>query len=390
MKIRLPLSLVIVAICQRSVLGSPEPDATSNFPQYKPGGAACTREHIGDSLRGMAPCTPRDKVIPVPWPNNTDVHQLTPSHVVVKRCSGGCHNSGTCVARVTRVRNVSVMMGKCPVGGGKCDKECASLQVEDEVECECGCSKHVQATCQEKQKSHVFNKDTCECQCKDQDARKKCFETPGKVWDSSSCSCICGQDTTCHTGLEYNFDTCMCQPVAQVDQAETSAVVRDDRDSHITSASDIYKYVYQNWIEVVIIIALATISVILSIICAALLRKIHVLKTVIQNSKTSHVKVAPNLYSPCPVSPYESHAKPNQDSPIIRSTTQLDPKSACNKMLEMYSSDSEISSERQTDCSYYTDTSLTLTPPPPCQCFVPGQLDGVSECSTLLGRETNV
>ena len=275
-------------------------------------------------------------MIPVPWPNNTDVHQLTPSHVVVKRCSGGCHNSGTCVARVTRVRNVSVMMGKCPVGGGKCDKECASLQVEDEVECECGCSKHVQATCQEKPTTHMFNKDTCECQCKDQDARKKCFETPGKVWDSSSCSCICGQDTTCHTGLEYNFDTCMCQPVAQVDQAETSAVVRDDRDSHITSESEIYKYVYQNWIEVVIIIALATISVILSIICAALLRKIHVLKTVIQNSKTSHVKVAPNLYSPCPVSPYESHAKPNQDSPIIRSTTQLDPKSACNKMVINY------------------------------------------------------
>ena len=54
---------------------------------------------------------------------------------------------------------------------------------------------------------------------------------------------------------------------------------------------------------------------------------------------------------------------------------------------EVYSSDSEASSERQTDLSYYTsDTSdLTVTPPPPpcCQC-------GTSECSTLLGRETNV
>ena len=33
--------------------------------------------------------------------------------------------------------------------------------------------------------------------------------------------------------------------------------------------------------------------------------------------------------------------------------------------LELYSSSSsEVSSERQTDCSYYTDTSLALTPPP--------------------------
>ena len=51
-------------------------------------------------------------------------------------------------------------------------------------------------------------------------------------------------------------------------------------------------------------------------------------------------------------------------------------------MREVYSSDSEMSSERQTDLSYYTDTSLTVTPPP-CHC-------GTSECSTLLGRETNV
>ena len=49
---------------------------------------------------------------------------------------------------------------------------------------------------------------------------------------------------------------------------------------------------------------------------------------------------------------------------------------------ELYSSDSEVSSERQTDLSYYTDTSLTVTPPP-CTC-------NTSECSTLLGRETNV
>ena len=340
----------------------------------------------------------------MPWPNNTDVHQLTPSHVVVKRCSGGCHNSdSTCVPRVTRVRHVSVMMGKCPVGGGKCDKECASLQVEDEIECECGCSKHVQMECLQRKDTHVFSQDSCQCQCKDQDTRRQCLETPGKVWDSSSCTCICQSHDTCHTGLKYNEDTCTCEPTGAVtDKLETGAVVRGDRDNE---ESWLYTYLNHHWLEIIIIISLAVVVVILCIVCAALLRKIHVLKTVIRNARNSHVKVAPNLYSPCPIPPFESQ----QESTIIKPVTQLDHKTACNKMvlkligyfehvydflclqLEMYSSDSEVSSERQTDCSYYTDTSLTLTPPPPCPgCFVTRPLDGVSECSTLLGRETNV
>ena len=33
------------------------------------------------------------QVIPVPWPNNTLVHQLAPTHVVVRRCSGQCHQA---------------------------------------------------------------------------------------------------------------------------------------------------------------------------------------------------------------------------------------------------------------------------------------------------------
>ena len=286
-------------------------------------------------------------MIPVPWPNNTDVHQLTPSHVVVKRCSGGCHNSGTCVARVTRVRNVSVMMGKCPVGGGKCDKECASLQVEDEVECECGCSKHVQATCQEKPSTHMFNKDTCECQCKDQDARKKCFETPGKVWDSSSCSCICGQDTTCHTDQEFYNDTCTCQLVTQISQAETSAVVRDDRDSQEDrqidiSSSDLVNYLHQHWVEMVIIIVLATISVILSIICVVLLKHVNNLKKIVSDDKSAHETKSfeTDVCSSCPTSVEDDRDIKQKSSHLgVKNSGQS---SFCNifhKLLAFYLSD---------------------------------------------------
>jgi len=384
------LMSLIISIVVQNTLSYSGSDLTGNV--YI--GKICSNKHVKDSLKGVAPCIARDKVIPVPWPNNTDIHQLSPSHVVVKRCSGGCHTSDkSCVASVTRVRHVSVMMGRCPVGGGKCDKQCASLEVEDEVECVCGCSKHLQQQCDQRHESHTWSSESCECQCKDQEARRQCLETPGKVWDSSSCTCICQAPETCHTGLIYNSATCMCEPTATISSEEASAVVRGDRDSS-EDTNFIYNYIHQHWIELIIIIILATIIVFLCIIIAALMRRIHILRTVISNTKSSHVKVAQNLYSPCPIPSFESQSRRNQASPpIIRPDTQLDNKNSCNKMLDLYSghsSDSEISSERQTDCSYYTDTSLTLTPPPPCQCFSSRPLDGISECSTLLGRETNV
>ena len=244
------------------------------------------------------------QVIPVPWPNNTDIHQLSPSHVVVRRCSGGCHTAArNCVATSTNVRKVPVMMGRCPVGGGKCDKQCAVLQVEDEVECSCGCSKHLHQECSLKSSSHTWNSESCDCQCRDQTAHRQCMETHGKVWDGSSCSCICQSPESCHTGLVYNHDTCLCEPTAPVEVVETGAVVREDRDN--LNNNTLYAYFIRNWIEVAIITSLAICVVTLCIVCAALLRKIHKLKTILRNSKSSHVKVASNLYSPCPISQFE-------------------------------------------------------------------------------------
>ena len=80
------------------------------------------------------------------------------------------------------------MMGKCPVAGGKCDKECASLEVEDEVECECGCVKHLEEECEAKKESHVWSRESCQCECVNQGARRRCLDSPGRLWSSSSCS----------------------------------------------------------------------------------------------------------------------------------------------------------------------------------------------------------
>ena len=90
-------------------------------------------------------------MVKVPWPTNSSYDQLTPSHVTVKRCSGGCHGgSASCVPTATSKRKVrtlltkilnsletllqvAVLLARCPLGGGACDKECATVEVEDEV-----------------------------------------------------------------------------------------------------------------------------------------------------------------------------------------------------------------------------------------------------------------
>ena len=96
----------------------------------------------------------------------------------------------------------------------------------------------------------------------------------------SSCTCICQAPETCHTGLIYNSATCMCEPTATISSEEASAVVRGDRDS-AEDTNFIYNYIHQHWIELIIIIILATIIVFLCIIIASLLLKLYKLKTMI-------------------------------------------------------------------------------------------------------------
>ena len=218
------------------------------------------------------------QVIAVPWPNNTDIQQLSPSHVVVRRCSGGCHGSRSCVAGATKVRSVSVMLARCPVGGGKCEKQCASLEVEDEVECQCGCPKHLEQECLAKVETHSWSRETCGCECRDEKERRSCLESGGKVWDSSSCSCLCPLSLqTCSSGLRLDLSSCSCLPDHLAGQIETRGAAREDRESQDTSS--LTTYLLSRWIEVLVIGLLAFTAVLLAILCGVFLRRIHQLKT---------------------------------------------------------------------------------------------------------------
>ena len=261
------------------------------------------------------------QVIAVPWPNNTDIQQLSPSHVVVRRCSGGCHGSRSCVAGATKVRSVSVMLARCPVGGGKCEKQCASLEVEDEVECQCGCPKHLEQECLAKVETHSWSRETCGCECRDEKERRSCLESGGKVWDSSSCSCLCPLSLqTCSSGLRLDLSSCSCLPDHLAGQIETRGAAREDRESQDTSS--LTTYLLSRWIEVLVIGLLAFTAVLLAILCGVFLRRIHQLKTQLNNTRTSHVNVSPNLYSPCPV---ESGQSSHHFSPGLGQTRIIKP-----------------------------------------------------------------
>ena len=60
---------------------------------------ACDGGHVSKSLRQNTECRPRPVIMRLPWPNNTDVQQMTPSYVQVNLCDGACHsNRQGCVA----------------------------------------------------------------------------------------------------------------------------------------------------------------------------------------------------------------------------------------------------------------------------------------------------
>ena len=231
------------------------------------------------------------------------------------------------MATSTAVRKVPVMMGRCPVGGGKCDKECAVLQVEDEVECSCGCSKHLHQECSLKSSSHSWNSESCECQCKDQTAHRQCMETHGKVWDSSSCSCICQSPESCHNGLAHNDDTCMCEPVAAIEDVDKSEIVREDRDNVENSDSEVFGYLVTHWIEVVIMIVLATAIVILVIVIAILMRRVEKLRRVINKNIPSSDTASDNadiyLSNPAPDMDDRQIKQQRSSKSTAKSTGQL-------------------------------------------------------------------
>ena len=101
------------------------------------------------------------------------------------------------------------------------------------------------------------------------------------MWDSSSCQCRCLQSPAtahCGPGLQYSEAACSCQPQGPREEA-AEAVQREDRASLQAS------YLPSHWMELALITGLATTSVVLAIVCAALVRRIHRLQARVESEE---------------------------------------------------------------------------------------------------------
>ena len=281
------------------------------------------------------------QVVKIPWPSNSSYDQLTPSHVTVKRCSGGCHGGLTsCVPTSTQMRKVSVLLARwvlgflffcrftccprCPLGGGSCQKECATLEVEDELACGCGCRLEP-SSC--RSKDQEWREETCSCQCRDTAATTTCLQG-GRAWDHQSCQCLCPPSDPCPEDHTHDPVTCTC--VAP----EVYPQQREEREEKKKEELQL------NW-EHPVILTLDSLNVLLIFIIVLLVRRHRKMARKLKEEQPKLIsgEVSKNLYSTPP--------RNNSEASSVKAPL-------------LYTSNSDVSSvqlQNNTDSSYSSELS---------------------------------
>merc|ERR1719419_1409597 len=249
-------------------------------------------------------------------------------------------------------RQVAVMLGKCnQVVGSKCDKECTSLQVEDEIECQCGCRTQ-KDECLENQE---WKSEICECKCKDRRAERECLEWgKDKVWDSTKCECVCSSTSECRDG-KFNSNTCKCEETTTGSVESYHAVQRAERSNTRININD--------W-KFIVIIILSCLLVIFFLIIASLLCKIKSLKAAIKTSQSDPYVIPRQLYEKGPRLPFKTLSKSS---------------------ISEISSCPHCSLEAPTDSSIYTGSLVSEIRSTPTQID-----DHPREVCSLMPKETNI
>ena len=104
-----------------------------------------------------------------------------------------------------------VMLSKCGINSGTCDKECATLEVTEHLKCACACPLSAQSC----SAAQTFRPELCVCQCNDRLARQTCLDS-GRVWNDATCSCGCSPpdasatEDACPIGEVFSTDKCAC------------------------------------------------------------------------------------------------------------------------------------------------------------------------------------
>ena len=217
---------------------------------------------------------------------------MTPTHVEVLRCGGGCHRgSQDCLATSTRIREIEVMIGKCGVSVGKCEKECAVVSVEEDTECGCGCQTD-RFECEAKG-LHIFKPELCVCECRDSEVKRQCLQQ-GRTWQEESCQCGCNQELTCPDGSELFRTTCMCKHL--IEEAVVKVINKVDDQRWIREYMD----TYISWEVITIGVLLGFILILLTIIFSLIVR-LHRMKHALRMKDFSVMEGEYHIYGELPV-----------------------------------------------------------------------------------------
>jgi len=199
--------IVQIKACQEEVIEGQYQDFRS-----------CTNQYIREALKLQSGCQlhPIPLMLPFPDRNKTKWQQMTPTHVEVSQCSGACPGPTDCTPLKTKKRKIPLMLGRCGAIGGKCEKQCATVEVEEHIECGCSCHL-IKDDC--RNITHQLNLAKCECECKDAKAKRLCLDQ-GRIWEDKTCTCGCPSSNLCPSGSTLSNVTCLCEINAAYDTTD--------------------------------------------------------------------------------------------------------------------------------------------------------------------------
>nr|XP_002733316.2 PREDICTED: vascular endothelial growth factor C [Saccoglossus kowalevskii] len=179
----------------------------------------------------LPPCVPRLAMVPIPKDRDPAVF-LWPPCVELHRC-GGCCNNELFVCEATKTNSVDVKVYRTsfdqknpealPVEGIQtfrltnetgCECSCkvksdhCNLDIHRHENCQCVCKQPEKGvTCMERK---VWDESTCSCLCKASMSDRICYPRK-KMWDDSTCQCECKRTISCKEGYVWNIDKCRCE-----------------------------------------------------------------------------------------------------------------------------------------------------------------------------------
>ena len=215
---------------------------------------------------------------------------MTPTHIRVQRCEGGCHQTEhSCTALSTLEKKVPVMFGKCGLNVGKCEKECAHVTVEEHTACGCACDlRHEECD----SVTHNYLPELCVCECRNTRDKRDCLDQ-GRAWSEKSCSCGCplALVTQCPEGYSYDYNTtCSCISNINEHKNVVTDVLFEEEKKELEE--------FLGW-ETMVIIILVSILILLFAITAILILRLRTMRKKVISNHSLVPSTLSGQYFPC-------------------------------------------------------------------------------------------